>query len=234
MQSYRIMFKLKAVFCLLLMLNLCLWSLGCGSAATALFVGDKTISLTADHPLTEALSGSDFAGASAIELSTATNQFRVIYPDDNRNISGSFATVNGETAVTNLTITNGQKSVALLINNAKEITRIASNEGTSWYRPASWNSNAPSAPTAPSAPAAAGAKTSMDDATDAFVQANAQLLELAAEIDAESDDGLTADKVGQSSLVWAVALWSLILVPGGIYTTLLFIIQLLVALGIIP
>jgi len=234
MQSHRIIFKLKAVVCLMLMLNLSLWSLGCGSAATALFVGDQVISLTADHPLTEALSGSEFAGATAVELSHTTNQFRVIYPDGDRNISGSFATVNGQTAITSLAMTSGSKSVALLINSAKEITQIASNEGATWQRPASWNSSAPGAPSAPSAPSAATAKTSLVDEANAFVQANAQLLDLAAEIDAESDGDLAVGKAGQSSLFWAVALWSLILVPGGIHATLLFIIQLLVVLGIIP
>jgi len=233
-------FKLKAILCVVLTLNVSIWALGCGAVGASLFLGEKTIALTPDHPLTEALNGSDFEGATAVDVSPSTNQFRVIFPNAERELSGSYAMIAGQAVVIGLTFTKGAELLTLKLDAEKRITDIVSNQGQRWQRPVEWNTQAPRAPGFATAPAAPTAKTSTSD-VDAYLQANSQLLELATQLDQQSgaedladDASATSVKAGESSFAWAAAaLIAFVFVPGGIFAGLVWVLQLIVLLNLI-
>ena len=235
----RIIFQSKAVLCLVLMLNLSIWTLGCGQAGLSL-LGEITIPLTPDHELTTLLKGTDFEGATAVVVNPSTHQFRLVFPDVRREISGAYALPNGQPQLTSLTLTTPAQSVTLQINADKRVTQISNNLGSTWDRPAEWNAQgsaaaaSPSTPAAPpSAPAAPSARTIVPGA-DEYLQANAQLLELARQLDQQNGTGDGSAKAEQSSLFWVPAVFlSIAFVNAGIVTTLIFIFQLIVLINII-
>jgi hypothetical protein len=229
-----IIFGSKVVLCLTLTLNLSVWAMGCGQVGYSL-LGEVTIPLTADHPLAAALKGSDFEGATALAVSPSTHQFRLIFPDGRREMSGTYQPADGQARLTAVTLTTAAQSVTLQLDGDKHVTQIVNNAGSQWQRPAEWNTQgsyvpgAPAAPRAPAAPSAPSSGRTIAPDADAYLQANAELLELARQADQQSGDdtgGLV--KAEQSSLFWVpFALLNLVFVPGGVLATLLFVFQVI-------
>ena len=234
-----ILFQAKAVLCLVLTLNLSIWTLGCGQAGFSLF-GEITVPLTPDHQLTALLKGSDFEGATAVVVNPSTHQFRLTFPDGQRDISGSYALSNGQPELTTLTLTTATKSATIQVDSSKHVTQIASNQGSAWDRPGEWNTQgstaatAPTAPAAPRAPVAPSAARTVSPGADAYLQANAQLLELARQVDQQNGTGDDSAKTEQSSLFWVpAALLAFVFVPAGIVATLIFVFELIVIINVI-
>lgn len=224
-----IIFRAKAVLCLLLTANVCIWGLGCGQVGYSM-LGEVVIQLTEDHPLTSALKGSEFEGATAIVVNPGMQTFRLIFPDEQRGLSGTY--VNAPTAVelTSITLTTAQQTATLQLGTGQRVTQIVSTIGSTWWRPAEWDQTTGNYATAPKAPAATGAPSAPSAAkeitTDAYAAANAELLGLAQQLDAENGYGDSTVKADQSSFFWAAgALLHLVFVPGGIWATLVFIFQ---------
>jgi len=82
--------RATALVCVFLTLNLSLLTSGCGiSPGAGLPVGDaRVIPLTPDHPISIALLGSAFEGATGLEVDPATGAFRLIFADGNRTVAG--------------------------------------------------------------------------------------------------------------------------------------------------
>jgi len=224
-----IIFKAKAVLGVLLTANLCLWGLGCGQVGYSL-LGERIIQLTEDHPLTAALKGSDFEGATALAVNPGTQTFRLIFPNGQRQLSGSYTNTQAQVELTSITLITAAQSATLQFGAGQRVVQIASTTGSTWTRPIEWDqatgnfATAPKAPTAPGAPSTPGAARGIS--ANAYTEANAQLLDLARELDVESGYGDSASKADQSSFFWAAgALLHLVFVPGGIAATLLFIFQ---------
>jgi len=227
----KIIFKAKAVLGVLLTANLCIWGLGCGQVGYSL-LGERIIQLTEDHPLTAALKGSDFEGATALAVNPGARTFRLIFPDGQRQLSGTYTNTQTQVELTTVNLTTATQSATLQLGAGQRVVQIASTIGSTWTRPVEWDqaagnfATAPEAPTAPGAPSWPAAARGIS--ADAYADANAQLLDLARELDAQGGYGDSAGKAEQSSLIWAAgALLHLVFFPGGIAATLLFIFQVL-------
>ncbi|QDV92324.1 hypothetical protein RAS2_34430 [Phycisphaerae bacterium RAS2] len=179
----RVLTKSKSIVCIALILNVQYWA-GCGAAPVALVDGSYLVQLTADHALTQSLAGTAFDGATAVLVNPTTNTFRVIFPDSAREMSGRFD--SGESvALRQITIGRGAEQIQVSMDAAKHITRIANSNGAVWNRPADWTSNA----------------TTGENTLDAFKQANAELLDAAAALDAQAGGPIGGQSVvsGDSS-----------------------------------
>lgn len=179
----RVLFKTKAIVCIVLILNVQYWA-GCGAAPVSLPDGSYLVQLTADHALTQSLAGTAFSGATAVLINPTTNTFRVIFPDGVREISGRFDA--GETVtLRQITIGRGAEQIQVSLDAAKHITQIANSNGAVWNRPADWTSSA----------------TTDENTLEAFKQANAELLDAAAALDAQAGGPIGGQSVvsGDSS-----------------------------------
>lgn len=252
-ETHSIAVKIKAVLCIALTFNLCVWTLGCGQVGNSLFAGEQTISLLPDDALTQQLAGSAFEGATAIKVDASGNQFRLVFPDE-RQLSGTFTSNSGTREIAQLIFRADSTTVTMNFNN-KAITDVSTSAGTEWQRPAEWNTQAAAAPSAPTAPTFKSAESDTPSSVDpqlqssaegstytptprtpkdstseveAYMQANAQLLALAADLDEQGvepgDDGA---KVSASSFAWGIAtLAYLFWLPGGILATIIWVFQI--------
>ena len=94
--------KGKAVLCVLLILNLNYWT-GCGEAVLTpqnTMPGQvERILLTPDHPVSQALAGSQFAGAVALDVDRASGEFSLVYADgETKQASGRYVGQGAATA----------------------------------------------------------------------------------------------------------------------------------------
>ncbi len=158
--------QLKAVLCLALVMNLMLWTGGCDVMNLSALAGTIRIDLTPDHPLAELLQGSNFENATAIEINQATQEFRLIFPDDAQEFRGTFANSPRGPEVTQLTLTDSGQSVSLEMDASRSVTSITTSNGFQWDRPAAWET-----------PIATGG----DEQT--YLDANISLLEAADELE---------------------------------------------------
>lgn len=154
---------LKTTLCVGLTLNLHVWSSGCGSSALPSPDGFVRIALPADHALSQATRGTAFGEAKAIEVNPTTRQFRVVLPDGDRAIEGSFAYYNGRPQVSTVRLVSGGQFVELEIDDHKHITSATLPGGQLWI---------PSEP-----PQAAGALGT--SGVDGYVSANQELVNAA-------------------------------------------------------
>jgi hypothetical protein len=205
----------KVVLGIVLVMNLNL-VVGCGGLAGLLPGATVRVPVGSNQELVDALAGTPFANATAIDVNQVTKTFRMVFADGTQQMSGSFVENNGELFVTQFAVTQGNQTVYLVLNLDKEITDISSAHGATWQR-----SPSTQAPRAPKAPTAPGARTVAAGAQD-YVDANADLVALAEELDAQG----ATPKDGQGSLIWlaAGALTGLALIPGGILANILFVL----------
>lgn len=221
----RLVFKLKALLCVALVMNLGLWTFGCGQTAMEMPDGSIRLALTPGHPLAVHLQGSAFEGATALEIRPGGQEFRFIFPDDARSISGQFTEVNGRYEVSSLTMVRGTESATLELDPASKcITRMSTSGGYLWERPAEWGT-----------PAVAG------DGVDAYLDANRELLALAEDVDGRPGDysdgemggssPVSPEKAGQAAFGPAaallLALGMAVLHPAGIAAAVIWVIQLI-------
>lgn len=217
------LFKAKAVLCIVVALGLHV-VMGCGTASTGL-VSSNRINLTANHPLTQVLTGTMFAGATAIEVNRETGTFRVIFNDDSREISGVIEKVNGQPQMRQIHISHSGQSMTYAFNSQHQLVAAVSSDGQSWTRPAGnlLDTYASAASDNP------------------YVTANADLIELGRQAE---ENGATAQpgqssganggaapgiKVGASSFFWAPFLFIFTFVPAAF----LFVLELVVVISLI-
>lgn len=216
------LFQSKSILCIAMLLGVHVIA-GCGSGA-GLLSGIQRIDLTSNSQMAGILGGTNLQGATAIEINQATGQFRLVYPEAGREISGTFVKVGGQARVTQFTFAVGDKAATVSFNAADQITQITNEGGQAWVRP----NVTTAAPQAPQAPRAPGARTL--STVDSYVAANADLMQLAEELDAQgvtSPDQVDA-KVGQASFWPAFFLASFVFIGLVIPATLLFIFEVVV------
>jgi hypothetical protein len=186
-------FKAKSLFCAALVLAQPVLS-GCQSSPITMpdipvaSAGRFHVELTQDHSMTGALEGSAFQGARAIDVYPAEQRFELIFSDDDRAIHGNYAFVNGEFTIVDFEYATKEGSAKFTFSESKQITQISSSRGD-WKRP-------PESPIAPD-PTLSGA--------DAYAAANADILELAQQLD---ESGAKGDGGGLVVLLGFVLLWS--------------------------
>ena len=105
---HRTLFKMKSLLCMLLVLYGPIALIGCGNSmlGPGVPLAQIQIALGADHPLTQALAGTNFQGAVAMDIFPGARQFRLVFPDDERQVSGSYDSQGGEIILTQVNFKN--------------------------------------------------------------------------------------------------------------------------------
>lgn len=221
--------RAKAILCVTLVTAMHV-VVGCGGAAASLLpASGNLIELTPDHPMAQALAGTPFSGATAIEMNAATNQFRLVFPDGSQQISGTFAYDGGKAYVSRLTVAQGTMSATVSFAANQQITNISTSAGPSWARPGA-------------DAAKASLSTARANTVESYLEANADLMEAAQEFDAQgvvtspvggpADEGGTGGqtvKIGTAFGPLAFVFGAMIFIPLGIGATIIFLIELVVA-----
>jgi hypothetical protein len=169
----RVVHRAKAVLCLILMLQAQLMiNGGCGTSGGLLSPAQQLrIPLPSSHPLSQALSGSPFAGATALNVYPTSQRFDLELRDPTKQLSGKYAYRDGEFAITEFYTQNRGRSATLWIDESKRVSRIATSDGVDWKL------SDVSARTDGDASATVG--------VDAYLEANVALLEVARQLDEE-------------------------------------------------
>ncbi|OWY73189.1 hypothetical protein B7486_02245 [cyanobacterium TDX16] len=127
----RFLYRLKALLCAALILNINYWA-GCGASSFDAAQAIR-INLTPDHPLTLELNNTAFGGAIALEIDPSSNQFRLIYPEPDRIIQGGYGEGRDGLALTNLATSRRGKNTSMEFNpKTKQVTRVISARGDQW------------------------------------------------------------------------------------------------------
>ena len=155
------------MLCVLLILNLNYWT-GCGQAVLTpqnTTPGDvERILLTPDHPVSQALAGSQFAGAIAIDVDRASGQFSLVYADgETKQASGRYVGQGPSISITEFAFSrDGQGATLHLDPNTKQVTLLTTTTGFEWR---------------PSAQVSAREIANNAQGKDAYRAANAELIE---------------------------------------------------------
>ncbi|MCG8404095.1 MAG: Ig-like domain-containing protein [Phycisphaerales bacterium] len=129
--------KGKAAICVLLILNLNYWT-GCGEAV---LIPENTmpgnverILLTPDHPVSQALAGSQFAGAIAIDVDRASGRFNFIYADgETKQASGQYVGQGATISITEFSFSRDGQGATLHLNpDTKQVTLLTTTTGFEW------------------------------------------------------------------------------------------------------
>lgn len=183
---HKYVFKIQSVACALLVLNLH-WIAGCGQATFAPpTAGAFQIQLTDSHPLSQALRGSAFQGATMMEIFPQGQAFRLVFPDRERQVSGAFAYQDGEFVITQFTFKQGVHSATITFDEGRRVATITTAEGQSWTR-------------AVDGQAARYSSIVPNQGVNAYVDANIDLITLATEIDENGGLAATTNSSGGSN-----------------------------------
>ena len=188
-------YRCKAVLCVTLTMNLCYWSVACDrsglSPTSTLPVGSinavERIALTGDHPIAQALGGSEFAGATHLEIDRAAQSFRLIFAAADRVAEGQYVEHNGVTTVGKFTFGRGGKSVTLDLDAVTQtVTRLETSEGYVWT---------------PSGNAKAKLPSNLD-ASNPYIAANAELLATEHALLTQSDSAFVDPGFIAAAFLW--------------------------------
>ncbi|MCG8404496.1 MAG: hypothetical protein MI923_04775 [Phycisphaerales bacterium] len=165
--------QFTAILSVLLILNLHVWLGGCGNpAGIAAPVNTRGV-LSPDHPLVRALENSALVGATGFEIDSVKSTFQVIFVDETHRLNGKYAQGHGgDYTITELAIGRQGDSVTLTFDLGKRVTSIRTGNGVTWQAPAKT--------------AASSIQPSSAGGTQAYVDANVELLNLAREVDRQS------------------------------------------------
>jgi|GEM_PF-2816977 len=186
--------RCKAVLCVTLTLNLCYWSVACdrsGLTPVNTLPGGvaqvERIALDSDHPVAQGLSGSEFAGATHLEIDRGAQSFRLIFADAARTAAGTYVVQNGKTVVTEFTFGRAGKSVTLKLDAATQaVTQLITSEGYVW---------------SPSGNAKAKLPAELD-ASNPYISANAELLAAEHDLLTQSDTAFIDPGFIAAAFLW--------------------------------
>jgi len=254
------LFQAKAILCMVLMLNIQFWLGGCGingcgsNAAPFGLLPDGVfrIDLTPDHPLAIALRGTAFADATAVEVNSGAQTFRVIFPDPSREMSGRYVHAAGMPTITDFYVATGSISTAMELDTAKHVTRISTGKPGAAKHVARVATGGNQGSTTPpqAGTGTQGQDTSGGDqvwvapaewlqapisttGANAYERANAQLLAFAREMDGDSSAKTAQASFAPVLVVFGVlaAIWAI----GAIVLVLTVIFAVLAALqAVVP
>jgi len=161
--------KVVALFCVALSLNLNLMIAGCTQTGVLGGVPNLVrIPLTQDHPISRALRDTNFDGAIFFDALPKQESFRLVYLRDGRDFSGTYSFTGSEMLLNDLRLEADGRWVEIRFNDRKQIVAISSSDGTNWTRDKD-----------------DGARAVADVApgVDGYIEANADILVAAEEID---------------------------------------------------
>ncbi len=169
----RNLFKMKSVLCMLLMLYGPVVLTGCGNnpLGPGVPIAQLQIPISPDGSLSQALAGTSFQGAVAIAIMPASQQFRLIFRDDVRQVSGFYALKNGEFTLTGFSFKNADGSASVRLDSERKVESITTSGGESWER------------LAQDLASARTTVTSTDPSANPYMAANADLIQFAASMD---------------------------------------------------
>ena len=127
--------KATASLCIVLMLNLSLMSSGCGlSPAVSLPVTHGgVIALTPDHPISIALRGTAFEGATALEVEPSSGTFRLVFPDAGRTLTGRMVARDGALEMAELNFASDGLAATMKLDPAtRQVVAIETSYGHYW------------------------------------------------------------------------------------------------------
>lgn len=168
----------KSILCILLVFNLHVMY-GCGTTGinAGPTAGAYQIVLTETHPLSQALNGTVFQGATMMEILPQSDAFRLLYPDTTRQVSGTYEYINDEISISSFTFKQNAGSATITFDTQRRIMTITSSDGHSWTR--SYND------------AAREGALAVVDTSNRYLAANMDILEVASSIDAGGGFGGT-------------------------------------------
>ena len=180
----------KGLLGVILILNLHVWSGGCGQRAVApILSGDVLrIPLTASHPLKQVLSGSSFEEALGIELHPAEGSFRFLFPNQSTQMTGEFARLGSQIAITQFSIAaDGRAAIIRLDPVSKQVRLITTSEGVQWK---------------PSVEYPARTDRNTAHGVDAYLASNLELLEIEQQLAENADSARTNHVIVFLALLW--------------------------------
>lgn len=127
--------RATAVLCVVLTLNLSVLTSGCGVSPTPAAAGENlsVIALTPDHPLAQALRGTAFEGATAMEVDRATGAFRFIFPGADRSLSGRAVVHEERWEIAEFSFASGGLSADMRLDPAtRQVISIGTSFGHFW------------------------------------------------------------------------------------------------------
>jgi hypothetical protein len=183
----RNLFKLKSLLCALLAFYSPIALTGCGNTMPGSVVplSQIQIPLGPDHPLTQALERTTFQGAVAMDIFPAARQFRLIFRDDERQLSGSYGVQDGEFTLTAVHFKNTVGSASVQFDPQRRVESITTGAGEAWVRPAG----------------DAARIIETGDAPNAYFAANTDLIAVAQSMD-------EASGAATQTLDWSAVGWS--------------------------
>lgn len=170
----RFSFQAKAILCLVLTLHMQFVLTGCGQNGLGFLTPAQQfrIPLSVNDALSKALRGTPFAGAFALDIFPNEQQFGLALPDASQKLSGKYAYIDGNFTITEFYVQNKGKSATISLDDAKHVGRIITSDGTTWKLPDD-----------SSRVSAAGDQIA---GLDAYLAANAGLLDVAEQLDAQA------------------------------------------------
>ena len=164
-----------ALLCVGLTLNL---HIGCGNMGLPApnlksRFSDRVV-LTPGSALSATLAGTPFEGATALAVDPATREFELELPGFGLGLNGEYTLVSGDLTVTRLSLVSGDMQLDISLDTARHVIAMGTSTGLHWVRPAHWN-------TGPVDPELTG--------LDAFLSANAELVEFVRAMDNATNGG---------------------------------------------
>jgi len=162
------------VLCAGLILNLHVWMGGCGTSLPVSPDGFVRYDLSADQMLVGVTRSSAFGAASALEINPSSRAFRLVFPQTERTIAGTYEPLNGRPEVATLRFASGNLFVEFAFDGQRRVSSIVTSAGQTW-RP----SDAEASPVA-----ALGS-----NGVDAYIAANQELVDAARRVASSTPGG---------------------------------------------
>ncbi len=122
----------RATLSILLVLNLHVWSTGCGGISPFDASGWIRINLGSTDLLKSTLLQSGFSQTTALEINPTTLQFRLMDSGPSRQVTGTYAIIAGEPVVSKIEFARNDVRVEFAFDGLKRITSISTSTGQRW------------------------------------------------------------------------------------------------------
>lgn len=123
---------IRTAVCLLAIVNLHVFSGGCGGFGLLPLDGWQRVSLSSDQPLKSALKSGGFSEVSALDVNPGTGEFRFVMPASGRSAFGTFALVSGAVEVSTITFAYQNLEVTIQFDGQKRIASLENSLGQKW------------------------------------------------------------------------------------------------------
>jgi len=123
---------IKTAVCLLAIVNLHVFSGGCGGFGLLPPGGWQRVSLSPEQPLKSTLKSGGFSEVSALDVDPGTGEFRFVMPAGGRSAFGTFTLNNGAVEVSTITFAYQGLEVSIQFDGQKRVASIENSLGQKW------------------------------------------------------------------------------------------------------